>query len=55
MFQGTVLGPSLWNAFFADVAKAARSEGGSEAMFADDLDVSHDSKRFIVNTEIFET
>ena len=28
VFQGTVLGPPLWNGFFADVAHAARSTGG---------------------------
>ena len=39
VFQGTVLGPPLWNAFFADVAVPASAEGGQEAMFADDLNV----------------
>ena len=39
VYQGTVLGPPLWNAFFADVAKAANANGGKEAMFADDLNV----------------
>ena len=39
IFQGTVLGPPLWNAFFADVALAASATGGNEAMFADDLNV----------------
>ena len=39
MYQGTVLGPPLWNTFFADVAHAANANGGREAMFADDLNV----------------
>jgi len=39
VFQGTVLGPCLWNTFFADVSVPARSSGGKEAMFADDLNV----------------
>ena len=39
VFQGTVLGPPLWNAFFADVSAPASSTGGREAMFADDLNV----------------
>jgi len=39
VFQGTVLGPPLWNAFFADVAVPASSTGGKEAKFADDLNV----------------
>ena len=39
VFQGTVLGPTLWNSFFADVATPARSGGGEETVFADDLSV----------------
>ena len=39
VFQGTVLGPTLWNTFFADVCIPASSTGGHEAMFADDLKV----------------
>ena len=39
VFQGTVLGPPLWNSFFKDVATPASSSGGSEAVFADDLNV----------------
>ena len=39
IFQGTVLGPALWNVFFADVAIPAGCTGGNEAMFADDLNV----------------
>ena len=39
LFQETVLGPTLWNVFFADVGEAARSTGGRETMFADDLNM----------------
>ena len=39
VYQGTVLGPSLWNVFFADVRNAAESTGGHEAKFADDLNI----------------
>ena len=39
VYQGTVLGPPLWNTFFADVDEPARSTGGKEKMFADDLSV----------------
>lgn len=39
VFQGTVLGPCLWNIFFADVHEAAPSTGGVETRFADDLNV----------------
>ena len=44
-FQGTVLGPPLWNTYFADVAEPASSTGGREAMFADDLNVFHEFDR----------
>ena len=37
VFQGTVLGPPLWNVFFADVRQALVKNGTSEAKFADDL------------------
>ena len=39
VFQGTVLGPILWNCFIMDVIFAARSRGGREALFADDLSI----------------
>ena len=39
VFQGTVLGPALWNLFFADVSIPAQSSGGSSFKFADDLSV----------------
>ena len=39
VFQGTVLGPPLWNIFFADVGTSASSTGGAEHKFADDLNV----------------
>ena len=45
VFQGTVLGPPLWNSFFADVADPARAAGGKEAVFADDLNVFHEFDR----------
>ena len=38
-FQGTVLGPALWNSFFHDVAMPAESNGETAAMFADDLNI----------------
>jgi hypothetical protein len=39
VLQGPILGPPLWNTFFADVGAPASSSGGREAMFADDLNV----------------
>ena len=37
LFQGTVLGPPLWNAFFADARIPIRKSGFEEIVFADDL------------------
>ena len=37
VFQGTVLGPPLWNTFFSDVTQPAASTGGDPSIFADDL------------------
>ena len=37
VFQGTVLGPSLWNAFFGDVAIAVPIGRQEIQLFADDL------------------
>ena len=37
VFQGTVRGPVLWNAFFADASVAIREAGFTESFFADDL------------------
>ena len=45
VFQGTVLGPPLWNSFFADVSIPAKSTGGRESMFADDLNVFQEFDR----------
>jgi len=45
VFQGVVLGPTLWNAFFGDVRHPAKSTGGREAKFADDLNVFQEFDR----------
>ena len=37
VFQGTVLGPQLWNLFFADAADAIREVMFTEMVYADDL------------------
>ncbi len=37
IFQGTVLGPQLWNLFFADAAKAIKECMYEEVIYADDL------------------
>lgn len=52
VFQGTVLGPPLWNVFFHDVAGAASARGGEEKMFADDLNIFHRFDQDTPNEEI---
>ena len=37
VFQGTVLGPPLWNAFYADARFSVRRLGFTETVFADDF------------------
>ena len=37
VFQGTVWGPPLWNAFYADSRRPIRNSGFVEIIFADDL------------------
>jgi len=54
VFQGTVLGPLLWNVFFADVAQPARSSGGEEAMFADDLNCFKEFDRLAPVEDVME-
>ena len=36
VFQGTVLGPPLWNLFYADACRATRKYFFTETIFADD-------------------
>ena len=55
VFQGTVLGPCLWNVFFADVTGPAASTGGDAKMFADDLNVFQKFDQKVGNEEIVRT
>ena len=52
VYQGTVLGPTLWISFFADVSVPAASTGGTESVFADDLNVFQKFDRLASNGEI---
>ena len=52
VFQGTVLGPPLWNLFFNDVSVSASSLGDSASVFADDLNVFQRFDREIPNDDI---
>ncbi len=40
VYQGTVLGPPLWNIHYADSTRAVEAEGFTEVIFADDLNCS---------------
>jgi len=42
VYQGTVLGPPLWNVFYADAAVAVNSVEFLEIVFADDLNCFKD-------------
>ena len=42
VFQGTVLGPTLWNAFFSDIADFVTDGRQQAQIFADDLNVVAD-------------
>ena len=55
VFQGTVLGPPLWNLFFADVIVPAESTGGAGKMFADDLNVFQEFDLAISNENLTRT
>ena len=37
VFQGTVLGPALWNLFYEDSRRAIHETGFEEIVYADDL------------------
>ena len=52
VFQGTMLGPPLWNLFFNDVTHPAASTGGDPNMFADDLNVKQSCDRLDDNEAI---
>ena len=54
VFQGTVLGPPLWNIFFADAIMPASSTDGQPSQFADDLMVFTEFDKAMDNEELKE-
>ena len=52
VFQGTVLGPSLWNVYFADVHVPAEKNGARERRFAHDLSASKAFSRTVSNEDV---
>ena len=54
VFQGTVLGPTLWNIYFSDIHASAESGGARGQRFADDLSTSKAYPNHICNDVILE-
>ena len=54
VFQGTVLGPSLWNAFFGDIADHVPQGSQLINLFADDLTVMTDAPQHVNESVIFD-
>ena len=55
VFQGTVLGPCLWNIIATGVTTCATDAGFVDTKFADDLSASHESPRVTPNGYIIAT
>eukprot|EP00973_Karenia_brevis_P079259 10997662-Karenia_brevis.AAC.1 len=53
VFQGTVLGPPLWNTYYSDASAAIRAQSFDEAVFADDLNCFRTYARVCSNENIF--
>ena len=49
VFQGTVLGPPLWNTFFADVSAVVHGRSLCKTLFADDLNCCTDFEAAVDN------
>ena len=54
VFQGTVLGPPLWNVFFEDARHSVNKEGFSDIFFADDLNCFRSYARSCDNAVFYE-
>ena len=52
VYQGTALGPPLWNIYYEDAALAGKLHGFLEIVFADDLNCFKDSGLLIENLEL---
>ena len=54
VFQGTVLGPCLWNLFFADVQLELQAVSAQGSVYADDLNVYKVYNSAVPNCEVLE-
>ena len=52
VYQGTVLGPPLWNIFYADAVLVVKVHGFLELIFADDLNCFKDFELSTSNSEL---
>ena len=52
VYQGTVLGPPLWNIYYADAAIAVKLHGFLEIVFADDLNCYKDFGLSTANSKL---
>ena len=52
VYQGAVLGPPLWNIYYAYAAVAVNLHGILEIIFADDLNCYKDFGLSIANSEL---
>eukprot|EP00973_Karenia_brevis_P015631 2138066-Karenia_brevis.AAC.1 len=52
VYQGTVLGPMLWNAFFEDSRHAINKATFQEIVYADDLNADKEFQGNVSNEEI---
>ena len=55
VYQGTVLGPILWNVFFEDARKAIEERMYTEVVYADDLNAYREFAGTVHNDEILES
>ena len=54
VFQGTVLGPPLWNLFFADVQLELQASGAQGSVYADDLNAYKEYCRTVPNSVLLD-
>jgi hypothetical protein len=54
IFQGTVLGPMLWNCFYADAHVAVRSVDFEEIVFADDLNAMREYSSRVATDRVLD-
>ena len=54
VFQGTVWGPLLWNAYYKDSQKAVASAGFQEVVYADDLNAYKAFPNSVGNEELYK-